>query len=516
MRKSPLVLMSPKALLLLAALFSLALYANVSANPSFIPLHLDEYQMLSLARESIRANGMVFHYGFDESQTAPDFLHSRFESSFQALVVSLLVLLPVKPTAFTLPFTVFVSFLFALAAFVFSREVFGSWLGAFIMGAGVLFVPNTFALLGYAFMVPMALAMALMPMLAFLFARAVGSLKYAFLFLVALANAFLVHAPFALVAIAAAAVFLAVQPRLLLESKPLRVLAAIAIIAALALLAALSLFVPGFAIEEALLWEYRSYTARYPLPGFVGIPALAFAALGLAAICFCLAKKRFSAEQRASALFLLAAVLTGLGIRLFGDYTGTCLLGPCRRTTLAFLPFVFVLAGAGFYAFVSALLRLFGAASPRTREAVFLCTALAIAVLLPFALGGSALAGINKNYLLLDRQGIRAAEWLSLHVGQGGRVFALPWDAQGVSVVSGMNVYPAWTAFKIDAVIANPDSPDARLVDFFFLNCGLKEKILSEVNAAWVFSPKHRLDCPGISKVYQGSVKNHAIYRMSQ
>ncbi len=500
--------------LVLAALFSMATYANFSVNTQFKPLHLDEYDHLAIAKETIDRQQLVFYNPFAESHPEQGFFHSRFESSFDTLLASLLILLPIKPINFTLPFTIFISMLIALAAFLFSKKIFNSNLAALIMAASIFFIENNFAFLGYLFVVPMSLASAIMLVLAYLLVKSINSTKYCILFLFMLANSVLIHPIFPLMVIAAAVVFILIQPKIVMRHKFKILLGAIVLIAGIAFI---KLFTE-FSLSEMFLWEYDIYAETYPLLEFIGLPMVLLALLGAGFLAFYLVKKRLPAEQSKYAIFLIVAAFVGLFIRLYGDHVRVCFLGPCRRTTNAFTLFAFLLVGVAIYVIVLALLKLFRGVSPSIKKACFLLIALAITVGFLSALEYTAFKHINEvidKYQSLERSGIRAAEWLSARGIGTENVYALPWEGKGVFIVSGMKVSPTLST-RLGSIMLHELQQEklVDLIDFFYLNCERKYAVIESVNASWIYSPGHEVSCVGINKLYQGSGENHSLYRV--
>jgi len=502
--------MNSKNLLALLAILSLALFLNLSVNPEGKPLHLDEYQHLGVVRESIKAGELVPFYGFDASDAGLGSLYGRFESSFDTLLISLQLLIPAEPINLASAFTIFISMLLGLGAFIFGRRLFGSHLAGMVFAVSVFLIENNSALMGYLFMVPMSLAMAMMLILGYLFTRATLSKKYCIVFLLVFVNIVFVHPPFALLILLALSVFFVLHPKRLWHNK-LKVLAGTVVIAAGAF------YIENFSrysLEKLFIWEFDKYVARYPFFDFITIPILALGIAGTVALLVLRLKGRLSSQQKMMGDFLVIAAVVGIGIRLYGEFTQNCFFGPCRRTTLSAMPFVFALAGIGIYIILLAVSKPFNSLAPNTRKASFLAIALLLALSLPFALNYTSLKNQGEivSYSTMESFGVRATQWLSQNTGQDDIVFALPWNGQVISIISGAKVCPAWTAPQISNVLADPGRDKIGVLDFFNKDCAGKLELINGCNANWIYSRSDAVECDSVNKLYQVSSYNHSIY----
>ncbi|MAG21720.1 MAG: hypothetical protein CL943_00245 [Candidatus Diapherotrites archaeon] len=498
--------------LVLVAILALAVYTIVSSNPALIPTHMDEYDHLAIAKESVSEQKIVFYNPFLDSKPPQSFFHSRFESSFDVLLALLLIMLPIESVDLAVPFVLFVSSLISLAAFVFARKIFNNRLAALIMAASVFFIENNFAFLGYAFMVPMSLASAMLLAMAYLFIKSLDSNKYCILFLAVMISTIFIHPIFSFMAVAAAAGFVIVRPGILVAHKGKTLIAGIIMVGGAL---AVELFTK-YSLAELFFWPYDTYTKNFPLLEFVTVPILVLAIVGAMAIAWAIIKKQFSKEQENYAGFLIAATLVGLLIRLYADATQVCLLGPCRRTTSAFALFLFVLAGAGIYAMLSRALAELKSLSPSAIRIGFGALALVLVLGLITGLEYTSFKNFHEvadKYAIPDTQAIKTMKWLSQNTEKGDNILALPWHGKGIFIVANRTVTPTIaTRMGTFSTSTAMELGYDDLLDFFNLNCEGKYKVLDKYNAEFMFSTEERVDCPKINKIYQGSANNHSVY----
>ena len=511
-----------KKLLLLLALLSLAFYIRFSVADHFNPIHLDEFDHLAIAFEIESTQNYVFYNPLVRGHPPQALNWAVFESSFSALLASLLILLPINPIGLSMPFSIFTAFLASLAALLLSRQVFKSPLAHFLAAASVFFIQNNLVPSGMVFAVPLQLASAILLTLAFLFVKAVSSKKYAVIFIAVLANCLFVHPAFFLFALSTFTLASLMQPKMLF--KNFRKVALFVLVLAAGIVAIE--LIPGLGVQNVLFWKPLTGW-KYDFVGWLTVPGVALAIVGMAVVCRLLVKSKFS-KQRTAAAVIVSAILTGLAATAYYSFAGVCLLGPCPRIAGAFMLFAFVLAGAGFYAVLHLFLG-YLARAPKFKAGALVLAALALAVMAVPALNYSALRlspSFSGPYIALGEAGVRAGGWLGLNAPKGGVVFALPWEGKGIFVASGLNVTPTtWARLgRVNVLTARKQSNTNNLISFFEQSCSTKGEVLKDFGASWIYRSggfdltgfQHGREpdfyCEKMGKVYQGSFGNDSVY----
>ena len=517
--------MKREKIVLLIALLSIALFVQVILNAELRPLHLDEYDHLAIAKETVEEQAFVSYNPFPASGPEQGTAISALESSFDTLLAITLLIVPVQATSITMPFALFISIISALSALLLARNIFKSELAQFLVAVTVFFIQNNISPGGNVFAVPLHLGSALMLFAAYLFVKMVSekpSKKYAALFFIVTINLLLVHPIFFLFTVLAATLTVLLHPNIATHNAwTIGFAAALAIIGIALVQAA-----PFLSLEKLIFWNYQ-HVKPFGFIGFITLPGIALALAGAITLAFGILKKRFTERQIDASVFILSAAAIGLALRVYGDVTGICLFGPCPRITSALNIFVFILIGIGVYAILSIALKRLNALPSNISKA---CSVLLVILVVVGAFNFIEYTAftnrdiILNKYLRLDAGGERASLWLLENSEAEDKVFALPWDAKGVFVVSSRNTSPTITA-RLGSFLFENISKGGTLSDisvFFELNCNYKKKYLKKYATEWLYyqgeeyPPEEKVDCFGINKVFQGSYKNHAVYLFSE
>src|SRR3989338_5312993 len=379
------------SLVLVLALFLLAAVMNYSIHYNYpLPIHSDEYDHLAIIRE-MEDTGK--HTWYDPYIVQKRHAQRNLEINFDIFLYVFAALTGLNLEHLPLLLPIFFSFLLSLSSFILVYPPTKRVLAAFFASVFVFLLPNNIAFLGYWFLVPMSIGLAALPLLSHAFLKSFHSWPYTltlYLFLIALT---LTHAVYTASLVPAFLFFLLFS---LHEFKNKHNLLKLAL-GCLLLLGLTAFFVewnPANPLETLgliaylLVWPYGTHTAEYPLTSYLGPVLGALALAGAAYSLFPLLNRflpaltnRFpllrSARQTVHhAKYPVLFALLLFGVRVSADYTGTCLLGPCRRTVPGLAILVFILAALGFYAFLVFLNKLLVRVSERPyrimRAAIFL------------------------------------------------------------------------------------------------------------------------------------------------
>ncbi len=355
------------------ALFLLSIAVTLYLRPApFLPNHGDEWDLLAYVKE-MQKTGTVVQYDPTTMEPLSEGPHYKLEMNYHLFALSLYNLSGMD--ILILPFFVVVilSFLFALASFVLVRDFTKNSLAAFIAAVFVFGLKNNVALLGYAFMTPMGLGLAMVPLLIYSFIRGLESNRFFLIFAILILNTFFTHPVYAVLIVPAAIVFFLFRPKLLLKNFT-KLFALAAIVFALGLFAVRNLLQKDFSqsVLKLFVFPHDPYMKPYPLIGF--LEPLEFAAIAIGLIFLVLfslhrpdnvrkttSKVRsrldlFFVPEFSVALFALIFSVIWVYLRFYSESTDVCFFGPCRRTSTGFVAFLLIIAGLGFFLLAKFLL----------------------------------------------------------------------------------------------------------------------------------------------------------------
>jgi hypothetical protein len=285
--------------------------------------------------------------------------------------------------------------------------------------------------------------------------------------------------------------------------------------------------IPSLGLQNVLFWKPLSGWA-YDFVGWLSVPGTILAIVGTAVVCRMLVRDH-SSKQKTTAAVIVSAILIGLVTAAYYSFTGGCLLGPCPRTTGAFLLFAFVLAGVGSYSILHIFIKRL-ARAPKFKAPIIVLAALVLAFMIVPALNYSSLKlspSFSGAYIGLSKADVRAGEWIGLNASRGEVVLAFPWVGKGIFVVSGINVTPTTSARlgKMNVLTVRKHDKANNLLTFFEQSCSTKEEVINEFEVNWIYHSEtfdlienqyNQLPdfyCKGLNKVFQGSFENDSIYR---
>ena len=502
-------------LALVVALFLLAAVMNYSIHYNYpLPLHSDEYDHLAVLHE-MQQTGKHVWYDPYIVQKRP--AQRNLEINYDIFLYVFGTLTGLQPEHLPLVLPALFSFMLSLSAFVLVFALTKRDLAAFFAGIFVFFLPSNIAFLGYWFLVPMAVGIAAVPILAHAFLKAFNSWSYTLTLYVLIISITFTHVVYITSLLPAFLAFILLSPAEFKNRKNLLKLA----LGTLLLLGLTVFFVKWnqanpletiLVILNLLVWPYGNHTAEYPLASYLG-PTLAFLALaGALYFLLPLLNRALGGLVNRLPLFhsarktvhyskfvpLFAVVL--LAVRVYADYSGTCLLGPCRRTVPALVTGTLILAAVGFYAFIGFLNKLLLGVSPKPyrvmRAAIFM---LVLAFLFhqllthPFVFANDPVRGLYHN---IETTELPALSWIKEFTEPDTVVFALPWTAKAIYLLADRKVVDTGAARLGTSLATLKD-----LTNFFLMDCAAKEAVLAKWPNQMIYAGKGYVDCPNLDQV---------------
>ena len=503
------------ALLLLSAVLNYAIHYNYP-----LPTHSDEYDHLAIIQEMDNTGK---HVWYDPYIVQQRHAQRNLEINYDVFLYVFYALTGLELRYLPMLLPIIFSFLLSVSAFVLVHFLTRRDLAAFFAGIFVLFLSSNIAFLGYWFMVPMAVGIAAVPLLAFAFLRSFHSWAYAFLLYLFLIALTLTHAVYTVSLLPAFLLFLLLSPRETLRPPNLLKL----LLGTAILLGLTTFFVQWnlgnfletlFLIAYMMVWPYGKHTVEYPLNEYLGSLMWLLALAGLLYLALPAFNRRFPAfferfrvlqstrktVHHQKLLILLPLVL--LAVRVYADYSGVCLLGPCRRTMPGLAVILLMLAAIGFYSFIAFLNKLLVGVAERPyrilRVAIFL---LVLAFLFhqlatdPFRYASDEAKGLYHNIEVEEQP---ALAWLKDYTEPSTVIFALPWTAKAVYLLAERKVVDTGAARLGSGLASLKD-----IVNFFLVDCVGKEAALARYPADFIYAGKGYVDCRNLDLI-----ANHGGY----
>ena len=518
------------ALIIALFLFSFALNYGIRFDHR-LPIHQDEFDHLAIVKEMDKTGGIV-HY--DPYVTFLAFPGERnLEINYDLFLLILYQLTGLPEIHLPLIIPAIVAFLLSLASFVLVRFLVKDNLAALLSALFVLFLHNNIALLGYWFLVPMALGVAFIPLISYLFLKGLESWGYALLFLLVLVNITLVHAVYTVVFLPVFAVYLLLNKNELKRNWKKILLGVAALFAVSNWFVAWNLAdLPGTfqQIMDRLVWELWYLTKAYPIMEYLTPLMLGLGLVGLAYLLLPWARfrlrfyglklKALAAKKRIAKpaedlsldypkLFLLFLFIL-FWVRSYADVFEVCFLGPCRRTSPALSVMVLIMAGIGCWALIKWVSQTIVQGGQHWKEKSLL-KALVFSALGIFVLANllwQPFIHADKLYYTLEEQELPAMSFIKEQTPGDALFLAMPSYSKPVYVVGERQVSGTLQA-RIGQALGQLQ-PEK---DFLSADCAGKLASLEERQADYIYARRAVIDCQGIDKLYTDG--NYYVYGKS-
>ncbi|MDO8537275.1 MAG: hypothetical protein Q7S21_00155 [archaeon] len=489
-------------LLLVIGLFFASMYGWLALHQNYsLPFHSEEWDHLLLAKQ------------LPETRIP---IGVNWEIGFQILIQELQSFtgLSYESIGFFMP--VFVMFLASLGTFVLVRFLTKKILPALFSAILVLGLKSSITLLGFWFFVPMALAIAIMPLMIYFLIKAFNSIKFAAIFALLFIQATIFHPAFTIILIPAMILYSILNPQVFIKNQ---VKVAIGIILMLILLPFFAFqlgFVSGqldlsfegiktisSGIINRLSWEkILEFEAKFSLQEFLGTIPFILAMLGFASIIVLkilsiFKPKHFFVESffKNKHLFFISSIIFVL-MALYSQFhlTNHIFFAPYERQFMALSFLLLLSAGIGLY-YIIELFKNVLSNSAFFSENFFRLSVLGIiAVFFISLLSISTLEPKNSLYENVSESDLLTVQWVKEFNSEKNYVIALPWQSRIIKFFTEKKVYATSNARASEGVKEN-------LLNFFLLSCEQKI-VFNEKEKADLLVSKTEQSCDEWNKIY--------------
>lgn len=520
----------------IAALFLLSIALNYSMHYNYpLPIHSDEYDHLATVAEMERTEGRVL---YDPYITQYRFAVRNLELNYDVFLLVFRQFTGIDFTLIPLVIPPILTFLMSLSAFVLVKFLTGKRFAALLSAVFVLFLHNNIAFLGYWILVPMAMGLAAIPVMAYLFLRGMDSWAYFLLLLAVFINITLTHAVYAVIFIPVFALYFISSPRGLKKNLPKIALGTAVLIALSARFVQWDFINPALTLQritDFLVWNYGDTTAAYPLIPYVTPLTFTLSLAGLGWLLLPLVRaalagrktaagsgtaragaKETAGSRTASALpksdayssalhnarmhfpMLVLFFITLLFlVRAYADSSGVCLLGPCRRTTPAFAVMALIAAGIGLFAIINALSKIAAQVPPHASRVLHAIVIFGLAVFLLQQLTAEPYTNRAGFYHNIELGEVDAIRWVAKNSHADFVVMALPWAAKPVYLISERKVTETGAA-RLGASLQSLQD----IIDFPTASCEEREKAVIKYNPDVIYGGEAYIDCEFLDLAY--------------
>ncbi len=501
-------------LLVIFVLLLLSFVANYSIRYNYqLPIHSDEYDHLAVISEMSSTGKNVW---YDPYITTERPGLRNLELNYDIFLFTIYSLSGLSLEQIPLVVPVIVSFIMSLATFVLVLYLTKKHLPSLLASIFVFFLPNSIAFLGYWFLVPMAFGIAMIPAIAFLFFRGLSSWRYMLLLYIVIINLTLTHAVYTVIFIPIVILYFLFYRSDFTDNWKKIGVALLILLGLTMRFVKWNLFDPIATISQIadwLVWPYGEHTPSYPLMEYLGPIIIVLCIIGIAYILRDMLSKFFkgnplfaqfssSPKLLRFSRFLPIFVLTTAFFRIFADFSGICLFGPCRRVQPALTIMALIIASLGVYAIARFLTKFFSSFSS-ARAAKLFRNLVALTLLffifgelttMPFTYADDPVKGLYHN---IEMNEYSALQWMKGNFAKPQLVMALPWASKAVFVVSGLKVVDTGLARYGRSLESLSD-----ISNFFLLDCEKQNKILNKYNPTIVYGGKGFVNCQSLDLIY--------------
>ena len=444
------------------------------------PLHLDGWDHLAIAKETIKKQTLIDYNPYLGEQIKD----RNWEKAYTILLAETLLLTGIRPLIMEAVFPTVMGFILALNVFILLSYLTESRLAALLSAIYALSFKSSSTLTGLWFNVPVAYGVAMMPLILYIFLKALkGDNRWTLALAIYFTTVTLAHPPSAIIYLPIFTVYLASEPRLIKENLN-------RIIAACLLMLLLALY---FAPAEKIINELSF--GDEPPPGttlnpyyFLGYPTLILALLGG---LWCLK----GGEKKILPLALLS--LTPFIIQFY--LTNELFLSPFRRLFTYLMMLALLVAGIGLW-------RLYAAVMEKLGDNKMMHTMVLWGLILLL------LIQINSSYedrhnLIISIIKDDVADYEQLQqTPLNSKILSNSVESRGVWFVGERRVI-ALTAARLRA----SDKTNAKADGFSTERCEKQKPVIDELKADYVISSRE-LNCSFLKETYYGGRGRNRIY----
>ncbi|ODS42164.1 MAG: hypothetical protein MSIBF_02160 [Candidatus Altiarchaeales archaeon IMC4] len=484
--------------LTLLSVFSLiafiSFYTTYTIHSNYpLPFHSDEWDHLTIAKEIVKQQDAIYYDPYIKGSSGS----INLELNYHLMLAIMLQLTGLDGITFALIFPAIIMFVLGVNTFVLVRYLTKSDLAGFFSAVLVLTVKSNVTLLGLFFMVPVAYGMSMIPLVLFVFLRAVNSDKlrdpWLFILAVLVVQVAMSHPPSASIYLPIFALYFIFHPGTLWKNKwklIIPVFAALVLLPLFFHVPLVSVASPWDFINHYLKFGYDDpdYHVYYYTPRYLGATIIILALLG----AYIAALKRQSRILPLAILALLPFVVQFYQMQ-------EIYFSPYRRMLMYNFELLLMLAGIGLwgaYAAVNRINRRYDMGfifRSITAIVVLLITA---SILLPQV--DSTFEYKNRLYHCIEPKDVAPMLWIKENTKDETIVLA-----QSSPCVS-KAIKPIADRYTVATVRTRLGTSDARNNDvneFFRAGCGTKKEILEKYTPDYVFSG-WKIECQFLNEIH--------------
>jgi len=517
-------------------LAAFSFYTTYTIHSSYhLPYHSDEWDHLTMAVEIVKKGSIVNYNPYLSDEYKKD-----LEVSYHVLLSELILMTGLDPVQFSIIFPAIVSFILSLNAFMLVRFITKSSFAGLLSGMLVTTMKSNVTLLGPWFMVPSAYGMSQLPLMLFVFVKAMGAansvvakkplvrnslmsmnitpaktsekISLINLWDVVLGLLFiqitLAHPPSASILLPVFALYLLMHPRLLYRNR-FRILI-FCVIAFLLLVNFISfaklanikspLSFMDWLLNDTLVFTDEQYTYHvlYFYPIYLGSAILFLAVLGF--------YRNMSSDDKSRIIPIALLALLPFVVQYFEF--GKSFFAEYRRLFMYNSELIMILAGMGLYLLYAIGKGIIGVyvKNDFLRKIITAGMLVLIAVALKNQ-ADSTFFYSNRLYMIIGENEVGTIQWLGSNTSENSTVLAYPHVSKAITPLSGRRVL-ALTQTNLGS---GKDEIDKANI-FFQNDCNVKAGILNELKPDYVFF-KGAINCPFLEEVYES--KGSRIYKVN-
>lgn len=467
-----------------------------------LPYHYDSWDHITIAKEIVKKEGIIWYNPY----LGEKFSDRNWEINYGILLAEISILTGIDPLYLAAIVPTIIGIILALNTFILVRYLTGSDLAGIFSSIFVLTIKSSWTLMGIWFLVPVAYGMSQIPLIVFLFLRVIKSNARVGVWDVTLAlvfiNVTLSHPPSTIIFLPVFLLYLILNPELVVKNKE-KISVAIVVLFILSLR-----FIPIDSLDyggvtSSISRMLKTMTFRdEPPPGtdfyydsFLGPIIIALVVVG--GICSLKSK-----EMRILPIAFIS--LTPFIVQFY--LTNELFLSPFRRLFMYTSEIALIIAGVGLFYSYTFLMGRVREGGGRVRKALRLIFITAVILIMVIQID-STFHYRNNIFRVIFEEDVDSIEWLR-NTPEDSLILADPAYSKVITPIAGRRVISL-----ARARLGAGDRINKKAIMFFDEGCEVKEEIIKEFGADYVFTFTGRINCKFLNEVYSDSKSGNRIYR---
>ncbi len=474
-----------------------------------LPYHYDSWDHITITREIIKRENLIWHNPY----LGEKFRDSNWEINYSILLAEISILTGIDPLYLAAIVPTIIGIILALNTFILVRYLTGSDLAGIFSLIFVLTIKSSWTLMGIWFLVPVAYGMSQIPLIIFLFLRAIKSEGRVGVWDITLAlvfiNVTLSHPPSTIIFLPIFLLYLILNPDLVVRNKE-KISVAIVVLFILSLR-----FIPIDSLDyggvtSSISRMLKTMTFRdEPPPGtefyydsFLGPIVIALAVVG----------GIYSLKSKEGRILPIAFISLIPFIAQF-YLTDELFLSPFRRLFMYTSEIALIIAGIGlFYLYmfylksVDAFLRvMILKRKEQIRKALHLIIIITVVLIIMIQIN-SAFHYRNNIFQVIFEKDVDSIKWLR-NTPEDSVILTLPFYSKAITPISRRRV-----ASLEQTRLQVAGGANTKAIMFFLKGCEEKEMIIKELEVDYVLFTS-KINCKFLEEVYSDEESGNYIYR---